>query len=766
MFSIYAHSRDTRGVRQMNLTDIVNGIISGAHDLDVKTRDCNKLKAGDPKVYRDYKANNLPAFTPTGTFKEKQRNSKGLLRHSGYCIIDLDEFPNVQQVADLKVELVNWDTVKLVFVSPSALGLKILMPISPIPKTPEEHEAAWHACAERFDELQGGEFQFSIDSTGKDLPRLCYLCHDPTAVLREKSTPTTWEMPKPKPVERPTENPNPSHTDFDVSILDFIPCGTPMPDLKRGEGVVDPYDVWLQVGMALKEVGAEVSVWDAWSAKDPREGQYQAGGCQAKWDTFKRSDDAVKVGWTRLVEWAKLGGYEPPPKKTRDFVGNFEPLTDEQVDTDISDIELPVFPDELFTGIFASYQNALHEANPVPDSFLFATLKQAICATLGRAVFIDTEPRVYPILYTGLIGDSSDGHKGIAIKFMKHLLAQSDENVLQMPSITTEEGLIDMFVEPKAVKGEDDTIETYRDGWFPFVNNKERAEEIMGQQLSNESIRILGTFEEFSQVLHRGKKNYGAGLLELMMELYDAPDVIVSPNKSSKSKADYPTWGVVGASAFNLMENALDTNYIGGGLTNRFEWYHGEKKRSMFSFGKPNADAWSATVEVLNALRHRFDSPTSYQITPEGNALGQAWLEQFEDGMKQVDHEFVVSTLKRQKILIMKNALLFSVLRNEDTDINADDIGRAVTLSEYTCNVVDLLFKNFHNTETKRVVDRIIAVLKKKPRMSKKAIWHQMRWAELRTVEEEIDRLARMGVLGVEKPKRTQLYAVLKDVAN
>ena len=444
--------------------------------------------------------------------------------------------------------------------------------------------------------------------------------------------------------------------------------------------------------------------------------------------------------------------------------------TDEQIDTDITDREVPDFPMELFTGIFSHYREALDEANPVPDSFLFATMKQAICATLGRSVFIDTEPLVYPVIFTGLIGDSSTGHKGVALKCIRRLLRIADPNVLQMPSLTTEEGFIDMFIEPEPVikkfdeeGNEVNEITGYTGGWFPFVNDKDKAEEIMEAQMSAESIRILGTFDEFSQILQRGKKAYTAGMLEMIMDLYDAPDQIISPNKHSKSSADNPTFGLIGCSTFNLIENALDTNYIGGGLTNRFEWFHGESKRSMFTFGKAKVDAWTKAVEQLQALRARFDSPTAYTMTPESNDMGLQWLKQFEKQLGDIDHDFVVDSLKRQKILIMKNALIFSILRNEGTDIEPVDIEKAIILSEYTCNIVNILFANFHNSETKRVVSRIIEILKEKPRLSKKRIWQYMKWAEVRDVEDSIDRLTRMGILGVEKPKRTPLYLVIKE---
>ena len=48
---------------------------------------------------------------------------------------------------------------------------------------------------------------------------------------------------------------------------------------------IDPalcsYQEWCGIGMALKDAGYPVSVWDNWSARDG--GRYHAGECAQKW---------------------------------------------------------------------------------------------------------------------------------------------------------------------------------------------------------------------------------------------------------------------------------------------------------------------------------------------------------------------------------------------------------------------------------------------------------------------------------------------------
>jgi len=53
----------------------------------------------------------------------------------------------------------------------------------------------------------------------------------------------------------------------------------------------DGYEEWLRVGMALKQSGYDLSVWDEWSKK--ADAVYEPNACAAKWDTFRDLGRAV-----------------------------------------------------------------------------------------------------------------------------------------------------------------------------------------------------------------------------------------------------------------------------------------------------------------------------------------------------------------------------------------------------------------------------------------------------------------------------------------
>ena len=63
---------------------------------------------------------------------------------------------------------------------------------------------------------------------------------------------------------------------------------------------------WISVGMALKEAGYPVSVWDEWSRNDKR---YKKGECVRLWSGFHGSGNPVKAG--TIVQMAKDRGWKP-----------------------------------------------------------------------------------------------------------------------------------------------------------------------------------------------------------------------------------------------------------------------------------------------------------------------------------------------------------------------------------------------------------------------------------------------------------------------
>ena len=61
------------------------------------------------------------------------------------------------------------------------------------------------------------------------------------------------------------------------------------------------YEEWLNVGMALKDEGLSVNLWDDWSRPDSR---YEYGVCANKWRSFS----GVGVGVGTIFHYAETYG--------------------------------------------------------------------------------------------------------------------------------------------------------------------------------------------------------------------------------------------------------------------------------------------------------------------------------------------------------------------------------------------------------------------------------------------------------------------------
>jgi RecA-family ATPase len=83
-----------------------------------------------------------------------------------------------------------------------------------------------------------------------------------------------------------------------------------MSDILQALNYINPaalsYQEWLNVGMALKQEGCSVSVWDSWSKADRR---YHNGECEKKWESFNGNADPI-TGAT-VFQMARENGYKP-----------------------------------------------------------------------------------------------------------------------------------------------------------------------------------------------------------------------------------------------------------------------------------------------------------------------------------------------------------------------------------------------------------------------------------------------------------------------
>lgn len=116
------------------------------------------------------KKQQLPAFTPSATFKEK-RVLANMEQYSGFVHLDFDKL-NPQQLAEAAQVIAQIPYTFLCFKSPSGNGFKVFVEVN---TGPEHHETAYRQVKVHYEKATG----LKADEKCKDITRLCFVSYDP-----------------------------------------------------------------------------------------------------------------------------------------------------------------------------------------------------------------------------------------------------------------------------------------------------------------------------------------------------------------------------------------------------------------------------------------------------------------------------------------------------------------------------------------------------------------------------------------------------------
>ncbi len=131
----------------------------------------------------------LPFVTPCGVFS--YRKGDRLLSLSGLLPVDVDKLDSMEEAEEMRDLLFNdpYLDVQLAFVSPSGKGVKAFIPYptenikEPLVEVPAFACSAMTYVHLLYDRPGEGTAK-GVDTSGKDLARACFLCHDPHARIR------------------------------------------------------------------------------------------------------------------------------------------------------------------------------------------------------------------------------------------------------------------------------------------------------------------------------------------------------------------------------------------------------------------------------------------------------------------------------------------------------------------------------------------------------------------------------------------------------
>ena len=184
--SVFKNIRQTDNPTQVDLSKILDAIKSGKIKdlvLDIQNEQSKKRRQELKKK--------LPCVLFSGTFNKRADDE--MIEHSGIICLDFDDFNDFDELVRYRSEIALDKYVYSIFVSPSGLGLKVLVKVPP---SKEDHRAYFLALEEHFNSE-------NFDSTCKNESRVCYMSYDAemyinedSEVFKEKKEVKEYEQPK------------------------------------------------------------------------------------------------------------------------------------------------------------------------------------------------------------------------------------------------------------------------------------------------------------------------------------------------------------------------------------------------------------------------------------------------------------------------------------------------------------------------------------------------------------------------------------------
>lgn len=453
-----------------------------------------------------------------------------------------------------------------------------------------------------------------------------------------------------------------------------------------------------------------------------------------------------------------------------------EPIDESDIDITPS-ISIPILPETVWRGIFAKYRELMSPTSEASDAYYFASLLTTVGALMGRSVMVYYAGELYPNIYTVIEGPTGISRKSSATKSAIKTIRDVDPTLIIRRSLSTVEGLINILKAPT-----EEELEEYEQKTEAF------KKELIAQEpekpipiFEYEGRRLLVTFDEFSLLLKKTKRESSSTLIQGLTEAYDCPDTLDNPTKERPMSAYKPCVSLIGLTTKAWLERTLDYDDLLGGFVNRFIFFMGEPKNPIPKPPKPDANAWNHVKICLQQARNAYHKASSkegssqeYTLTTEADELWESYYLDWYQRQRQCNDETMTCLWQRLPNHAMKTALLYGCLEDKQgtAQITCEQLQAGIDLATYAEKSYEYLFRGFGFSKRARIEATIEEKLKMR-RMTRRELRHAISSAidtgELNTAILNMTRIGKVGEISVpvgkdsmERRRRKTVLVLLK----
>lgn len=670
--SFFDHAKNSIASKVVTVWSLLDGIRCGEWRREIE-RGHDILKKQGKNAFISHKKV-LPAVTFAGTFAPS-RLKENIVTPSGLLVADFDDV-NVDAVIK---ELSNDPYVCFAFRSPSWQGVKAVFHADGI-RNDADHKIYFSSV----DSYLSTTYGLTIDPSGKDVCRLCFVSYDPDLVVNESPSSfpiDQWHHSQ----QRQTHNQqsNDPRRRYAEKVLQTL-CNNVRKATQQGTRhdihlknaiVVGGYvgGGWLNEQHAISEL--EQAIHDS--------------GIDNPKDRMKTILDGIQYG--------KLKPLDPPDRESdRQHDGGASTESSQTSEDDSEEIDPETWPvldtDAIHPGLISDFISAATADSEADPAAVLGTFITRLSVEVGRNPYMMVgDSKQHVNLLSAIAGPTGAGRKGTSAKPVERVFALGND--LYLPARTTPgplssgEGLI--FAVHDEIKK-----------WEPGKKSEPGRWVIVDPGVDDKRLFILT--EEFSSALQAMARE-GNTLSSIVRQVFDT-GTLDPLTKSSKIKATGAHIGICGHITIYELNGLLKENEIHNGLINRFLWFC-SRRQKVLPFPKQISDSDMAYFQSeIREIASFANGTNEISLSAEGREL---W-EEYYPGLSESKGGFLGAVLERAAALVLRIAMLMALVDRTD-NIGESQLKTAIMLWRYCESSAKYIFSDrvSYNPLTEKILEMI-----------------------------------------------------------
>lgn len=351
---------------------------------------------------------------------------------------------------------------------------------------------------------------------------------------------------------------------------------------------------------------------------------------------------------------------------------------------DIPSAKFPTISNQLCN----EYMNIMYSITEAPKSYHFFSFITAVSMLITRHAYIQwgtNEDRIYPNLWTMLVGQTGIERKSSAINKGRRIITNISPDTNLLPMMATWEGLLLAM-----------TNETDSDG------NPTDA-------IKHENTLVC--MPEFDGFMKKSRQDQLAHMIPYLCDLYDCPPEVKNTTKGTPLCVPNPFFSILAGIQPEVLMKSFQSNDVHGGFAGRFMYVYDHTDNCI------PMPVWNKQNEFNNILMNlaviRSNSDVVRKISLDDECI-PLWNNFYTKYKKLTNNPLLLQLNDRMQIHVLKIATIFACLEAKIT-ISKKHLSEAISIGYWLLDNNAKLFGTIGVTEKANIEAKIIEKLKENP---------------------------------------------------